>query len=70
MNHIHSVSSTPLDRKTTTDCGPLSYPQTDVFLVLLLRHFASILENVREKWIPEVRTPLPGRAVPNCRDAG
>ncbi|MGH0185015.1 UNVERIFIED_CONTAM: hypothetical protein FKN15_018232, partial [Acipenser sinensis] len=42
---------------------PLSYPQTDVFLVCFSVVSPSSFENVREKWIPEIshhcpRTPF------------
>lgn len=34
---------------------PLSYPQTDVFLVCYSQVRRATLENVREKWLPEIR---------------
>ncbi len=34
---------------------PLAYPQTDVFLVCFSVACPTSLENVREKWLPEVR---------------
>lgn len=34
---------------------PLSYPQTDVFLVCFSVTSPASFENVREKWFPEVR---------------
>ncbi|CAB1351149.1 unnamed protein product [Coregonus sp. 'balchen'] len=42
---------------------PLSYPQTDVFLVCFSVVSPSSFENVREKWVPEIshhcpRTPF------------
>ncbi|KAJ1913967.1 Rho GTPase [Mycoemilia scoparia] len=39
---------------------PLSYPQTDVFLVCFSVISGASFENVREKWIPEVRHHCPG----------
>ncbi|ORZ34576.1 putative Rho small monomeric GTPase [Catenaria anguillulae PL171] len=39
---------------------PLSYPQTDVFLVCFSVVSPSSFENVREKWYPEVRHHCPG----------
>ncbi|KAF3915279.1 hypothetical protein AA313_de0201083 [Arthrobotrys entomopaga] len=39
---------------------PLSYPQTDVFLVCFSITSPASFENVREKWIPEVRHHCPG----------
>ncbi|OMH79724.1 Cell division control protein 42 [Zancudomyces culisetae] len=39
---------------------PLSYPQTDVFLVCFSTVSPASFENVREKWIPEIRHHCPG----------
>jgi len=39
---------------------PLSYPQTDVFLVCFSVTSPSSFENVKEKWFPEVRHHCPG----------
>ena len=39
---------------------PLSYPQTDVFLVCAAQDRESSLENVRHKWLPEIRHHMPG----------
>jgi small GTP-binding protein len=39
---------------------PLSYPQTDVFLVCFSVVGPSSFENVKEKWMPEVRHHCPG----------
>ncbi|RXN12046.1 ras-related C3 botulinum toxin substrate 1 [Labeo rohita] len=38
---------------------PLSYPQTDVFLICFSLVDPSSLENVRERWYPEVRYHCP-----------
>uniref|UniRef100_A0A6B2LKG0 Uncharacterized protein n=1 Tax=Arcella intermedia TaxID=1963864 RepID=A0A6B2LKG0_9EUKA len=38
---------------------PLSYPQTDVFLVMFSVASPATLENVEAKWIPEVRHYCP-----------
>ncbi|KNC48469.1 Ras-like C3 botulinum toxin substrate 1 [Thecamonas trahens ATCC 50062] len=38
---------------------PLSYPQTDVFLVCFSLISHASLANVREKWIPEIRHHCP-----------
>lgn len=37
---------------------PLSYPQTDVFLVCFSVTSPASFENVKEKWFPEVRPSL------------
>lgn len=37
---------------------PLSYPQTDVFLVCFSVTSPASFENVKEKWFPEVSVPL------------
>ena len=39
---------------------PLSYPQTDVFLVCFSVTSPASFENVREKWFPEVLHHCPG----------
>ncbi|KAK3370603.1 small GTPase superfamily, partial [Podospora didyma] len=39
---------------------PLSYPQTDVFLILARIGSLASYENVREKWVPEVVHHCPG----------
>lgn len=39
---------------------PLSYPQTDIFLVCFSVAAPASFENVREKWLPEVRHYCPG----------
>ncbi|KAF0413261.1 Cell division control protein 42 [Gigaspora margarita] len=39
---------------------PLSYPQTDVFLVCFSVTSPASLENVKEKWFPEVHHHCPG----------
>ena len=39
---------------------PLSYPQTDVFLVCFSVVSPASFENVKEKWFPEVRHHCPG----------
>ena len=39
---------------------PLSYPQTDVFLVCFSLISPTSFENVKEKWFPEVRHHCPG----------
>lgn len=40
---------------------PLSYPQTDVFLVCFSVTSPASFENVREKWFPEVHHHCPGQ---------
>jgi cell division control protein 42 len=39
---------------------PLSYPQTDVFLVCFSVVGPASFENVKEKWFPEVHHHCPG----------
>jgi len=39
---------------------PLSYPQTDVFLVCFSVISSSSFENVKTKWIPEIQHHAPG----------
>jgi len=38
---------------------PLSYPQTDVFLVCYSCDFANSYANVKQKWVPEIRHHCP-----------
>ena len=40
---------------------PLSYPQTDVFLVCFSVTSPASFENVKEKWFPEVHHHCPGK---------
>lgn len=39
---------------------PLSYPQTDVFLVGFAVNSPTSFENVRSKWVPELQHHCPG----------
>lgn len=39
---------------------PLSYPQTDVFLICFAVTSQTSLENVKAKWVPEIRFHAPG----------
>ena len=38
---------------------PLSYPQTDVFLLCFAITSVSSFDNVRDKWVPEIRHYCP-----------
>jgi len=38
---------------------PLSYPQTDVFLVCFALNLKTSLNNVKRKWVPEIRHHCP-----------
>merc|ERR1712065_26791 len=42
---------------------PLSYPQTDVFLVCFSVISPSSFENVKEKWVPEIRHHMPNTTI-------
>ena len=39
---------------------PLSYPGTDVFLLCFSVDSADSLDNIEEKWLPELRHHAPG----------
>jgi Ras-related C3 botulinum toxin substrate 1 len=39
---------------------PLSYPQTDVFLICFALDSTTSYENVRNKWLPEIQHHAPG----------
>lgn len=45
---------------------PLSYPQTDVFLLCFAVDRIESLENVKEKWIPEITHYCPGTPILLC----
>lgn len=51
----HSTGQEDYDR-----LRPLSYPQTDVFLVCFSVTSPASFENVKEKWFPEVHHHCPG----------
>ncbi|CDZ96783.1 small gtpase rac1p [Phaffia rhodozyma] len=42
---------------------PLSYPQTDIFLVCFSLVSPPSFENIRTKWIPEINHHCPGTAI-------
>ena len=42
---------------------PLSYPQTDVFLICFAVNSVTSFQNVREKWSPEVKHYCPNTPV-------
>lgn len=52
---VHSTGQEDYDR-----LRPLSYPQTDVFLVCFSVTSPASFENVKEKWFPEVHHHCPG----------
>ena len=39
---------------------PLSYPQTDIFLICFSVDSRTSLENIRDKWYPEISLHAPG----------
>ena len=54
-SHPLSIGQEDYDR-----LRPLSYPQTDVFLVCFSVTSPASFENVKEKWFPEVHHHCPG----------
>jgi len=50
----------PIGQEDYDRLRPLSYPQTDVFLVCFSVTSPASFENVKEKWFPEVRHHCPG----------
>jgi len=50
----------PLGQEDYDRLRPLSYPQTDVFLVCFSVTSPASFENVKEKWFPEVHHHCPG----------
>jgi cell division control protein 42 len=66
--HANRVRSIPSHEFFLSSAGqedydrlrPLSYPQTDVFLVCFSVTSPASFENVKEKWLPEVHHHCPG----------
>lgn len=57
----HILSAVPAPSQEDYDrLRPLSYPQTDVFLVCFSVTSPASFENVKEKWFPEVHHHCPG----------
>jgi len=54
------IELTPLGQEDYDRLRPLSYPQTDVFLVCFSVTSPASFENVKEKWFPEVHHHCPG----------
>ena len=55
VTHARTLGQEDYDR-----LRPLSYPQTDVFLVCFSVTSPASFENVKEKWFPEVHHHCPG----------
>jgi cell division control protein 42 len=55
LSHLQTSGQEDYDR-----LRPLSYPQTDVFLVCFSVTSPASFENVKEKWFPEVHHHCPG----------
>lgn len=64
MHPIEGPTDAVLDEITGQEdydrLRPLSYPQTDVFLVCFSVTSPASFENVKEKWFPEVHHHCPG----------
>jgi cell division control protein 42 len=54
------IIPSPIGQEDYDRLRPLSYPQTDVFLVCFSVTSPASFENVKEKWFPEVRHHCPG----------
>lgn len=59
-NNVTDPHSIPLGQEDYDRLRPLSYPQTDVFLVCFSVTAPASFENVKEKWFPEVHHHCPG----------
>lgn len=60
VSHIIHVPPQILGQEDYDRLRPLSYPQTDVFLVCFSVTSPASFENVKEKWFPEVHHHCPG----------
>ena len=68
------VNGKPLDLTLWDTAGqedfdrlrPLSYPQTDVFVLCFSLINPTSLANIRDKWLPEVRIGCPGAKLVLC----
>jgi cell division control protein 42 len=58
--HLVHTRSRRLGQEDYDRLRPLSYPQTDVFLVCFSVTSPASFENVKEKWFPEVHHHCPG----------
>ena len=54
------ISAPQIGQEDYDRLRPLSYPQTDVFLVCFSVTSPASFENVKEKWFPEVHHHCPG----------
>ena len=57
--HINLVLNTTAGQEDYDRLRPLSYPNTDVFLICFSLVNPASFENVRAKWYPEVRHHMP-----------
>lgn len=57
---VRSTLRSPLGQDEYDRLRPLSYPQTDVFLVCFSVAYPASFENVTEKWFPETHHYCPG----------
>jgi cell division control protein 42 len=58
--HVSHIVSRNAGQEDYDRLRPLSYPQTDVFLVCFSVTSPASFENVKEKWFPEVHHHCPG----------
>ena len=58
--HVSYIVSRHAGQEDYDRLRPLSYPQTDVFLVCFSVTSPASFENVKEKWFPEVHHHCPG----------
>ena len=58
MSHLYTAGQEDYDR-----LRPLSYPQTDVFLMCYSVNSRSSFDNVQNKWFPEIQHHCPGTPI-------
>ncbi|KAJ7156135.1 cell division cycle 42 [Mycena filopes] len=59
-SYMLSIWDTPVGGEDYDRLRPLSYPQTDVFLICFKVTSLQSFEDIRTKWVPEIQRHCPG----------